>query len=208
MAHGATARCGRWSAARLPGQATQPGVRPGIASTCFAFQAFVWLTAVGERADPDDTVLRRRPGLRGPANWQPENFERPSTRGEITLDEALAHTVNTGVRPLLPRFRRAPTTSPHRRPLLGITKKLPARRTLAPPASWPEGGLLGAGRSLRSKKETVLMVFPGLTPFAVENPKTRPEPVIACTGTWLRMMAGMIGPPVRQPRQRAMPPRP
>ena len=91
-----------------------------------AFKPFVWLTALEKGKRPDDTVLD------GPiriGNWSPANFER-GYRGEITLEDALAHSVNTAaVRLLLyDGGAGAVADTAHR---LGITDALPNDDSLA-----------------------------------------------------------------------------
>ena len=56
-----------------------------------SFKPFVWLTALENGMTPDDTVLD------GPlkiGNWSPSNFEH-RYMGEVTLEEALAQSINT-----------------------------------------------------------------------------------------------------------------
>jgi penicillin-binding protein 1A len=56
-----------------------------------SFKPFVWLNALEHGARPDDTVLD------GPlriGTWSPEDFE-PGWRGEVSLEQALALSLNT-----------------------------------------------------------------------------------------------------------------
>ena len=62
-----------------------------------AFKPFVWLAAVEAGARPDDMVLDA-PIRRG--TWSPGNFDG-KFRGEITVEEALAQSVNTAAVRLL-----------------------------------------------------------------------------------------------------------
>ena len=56
-----------------------------------AFKPFVWLAAMERGARPDDTVLDAP--LRN-GGWSPQNFDG-TFRGEVTLEEALAQSLNT-----------------------------------------------------------------------------------------------------------------
>ncbi len=76
-----------------------------------AFKPFIWLMALENGMTPTDTVLDAPIRI---GNWQPEDFER-EYRGEITLDEALAHSVNTVVGPPDATFRRSQSRPPRRR---------------------------------------------------------------------------------------------
>jgi penicillin-binding protein 1A len=91
-----------------------------------AFKPFVWLTAVRHGAAPDDTVLDAPIHVGG---WSPSNFER-RYQGEITLEEALAQSVNTVSVRLLLANGGAPavTATAH---LLGLPETLPQTPSLA-----------------------------------------------------------------------------
>ena len=65
-----------------------------------AFKPFVWLMALENGMTPADMVLDAPVRI---GNWQPEDFEH-EYRGEITLDEALAQSINTVSVRLLTRF--------------------------------------------------------------------------------------------------------
>jgi len=131
-----------------------------------AFKPFVWMTALENGLTPADTVLDAPVKV---GNWQPENFER-DYRGEITLDEALAHSVNTASVRLMMRFG-GPKPVAATAARLGITSKLPADASLA----------LGTGEvGLLELTAAYAPFFNGgfrVVPFAVE-PQERPEPVI------------------------------
>ena len=91
------ARCGRWSAGAITAQspfnrAVLARRQPGS-----AFKPFVWLAALEKGMRPDDTVLDAPIRI---GNWSPANFERRYL-GEITLEEALAQSVNTAAVRLL-----------------------------------------------------------------------------------------------------------
>jgi penicillin-binding protein 1A len=56
-----------------------------------AFKPFVWLAALERGVRPDDTVLDAPIRI---GNWSPADFER-TYLGEITVEEALAQSINT-----------------------------------------------------------------------------------------------------------------
>jgi len=64
-----------------------------------AFKPFVWLAALERGIGPDDTVLDAPIRLGG---WSPRDFE-PRYLGEITVEEALAQSINTAAVRLLLR---------------------------------------------------------------------------------------------------------
>ena len=91
-----------------------------------SFKIFVWLAALETGLTPDDTVSDAPIRVGG---YSPSNFE-PGSRGDVTLEEALAQSLNTAsVRLLLqaggPRVVAAVA---HR---LGITDALPDNASLA-----------------------------------------------------------------------------
>ena len=91
-----------------------------------AFKPFVWLAALEKGARPDDLVLDAPIRI---GTWAPSNFEG-RFRGEITLEEALAHSVNTAsVRLLLQAGGPAVVAGTARR--LGIADALPPNASLA-----------------------------------------------------------------------------
>jgi penicillin-binding protein 1A len=144
-----------------------------------AFKPFVWQTALENGMIPTDTVLDAPVRV---GNWQPEDFER-EYRGEITLDEALAHSINTVSVRLLMRFGGpGPVAATAER--LGITSKLPADASLA----------LGTGEvGLLELTAAYAPFFNGgfrVVPFAVE-PQEQPELVVR--PDLAAMMAGMMG---------------
>jgi len=91
-----------------------------------SFKPFVWLAALEAGLRPDDTVLDAPIRL---GTWSPSDFEG-RFRGEITLEEALAQSINTAsVRLLLQSGGpKAVAAVAHR---LGIADKLPDNVTLA-----------------------------------------------------------------------------
>jgi len=144
-----------------------------------AFKPFVWLTALENGLTPADTVLDAPVRI---GNWQPENFER-EYRGEITLDEALAHSVNTASVRLMMRFggpRPVAVTAAR----LGITSPLPKDASLA----------LGTGEvGLLELTAAYAPFFNGgfrVAPYAVVAQEA-PESVIRPEHA--AMMAGMMG---------------
>jgi penicillin-binding protein 1A len=144
-----------------------------------AFKPFVWLTALENGLTPADTVLDAPVRV---GNWQPENFER-DYRGQITLDEALAHSVNTASVRLMMRFG-GPKPVAATAARLGITSRLPADASLA----------LGTGEvGLLELTAAYAPFFNGgfrVVPFAVEA-QEKPEPVIRPEQA--EMMAEMMG---------------
>ncbi|HEX5327147.1 MAG TPA: PBP1A family penicillin-binding protein, partial [Acetobacteraceae bacterium] len=91
-----------------------------------AFKPFVWLAALEKGVSPDDTVLDAPIHL---GRWSPHDFE-PRFLGEISVEEALAQSINTAaVRLLLkaggPRVVAAVAAR------CGIADKLPDNASLA-----------------------------------------------------------------------------
>jgi penicillin-binding protein 1A len=154
-----------------------------------AFKPFVWLTALENGLTPADTVLDAPVRI---GNWQPENFEH-EYRGEITLDEALAHSVNTASVRLMARFG-GPKPVAATAARLGITSKLPNNASLA----------LGTGEvGLLELTAAYAPFFNGgfrVEPFAVEARET-PEPVLR--PELAAMMAGMMASVVNRGTGRA-----
>lgn len=91
-----------------------------------AFKPFVWLAALETGLRPDDIILDSPVHV---GAWSPANFERRYL-GEITLEEALAQSVNTASVRLLLRAggARAVAATAAR---LGVTDPLPADASLA-----------------------------------------------------------------------------
>ncbi len=91
-----------------------------------SFKAFVWLAALEKGATPDDTVLDAPIHLGG---YSPSNFEG-GFRGDVTLEEALAQSLNTAsVRLLLQAGGPRAVAAVARR--LGIMDPLPDNASLA-----------------------------------------------------------------------------
>jgi len=91
-----------------------------------SFKPFVWLAALETGMTPDDMVLDAPIRL---GNWSPSNFE-PRFLGEITLEEALAKSVNTAAVRLL-QAAGGPRTVAALARRLGIADTLPNNATLA-----------------------------------------------------------------------------
>jgi penicillin-binding protein 1A len=91
-----------------------------------SFKPFVWLAALENGMTPDTTVLDAPIHV---GTWAPENFERRYL-GEITLEEALAESINTAsVRLLLAAGGPRAVAGVARK--LGIADKLPNNASLA-----------------------------------------------------------------------------
>ena len=91
-----------------------------------AFKPFVWLAALEHGARPDDTVLDAPLRI---GSWNPQDFE-PGFRGDVTLQQALALSLNTAAVRLMRRAGGplAVADVAHR---LGITDHLPDVPALA-----------------------------------------------------------------------------
>jgi penicillin-binding protein 1A len=144
-----------------------------------AFKPFVWLTALETGMTPDDTVLDGPLRIGG---WSPVNFERRYL-GEITLEEALAQSINTAsVRLML--HTGGPKAVAATAARLGIADRLPADASLA----------LGTGEvGLLELTAAYAAFFNGgysVTPYALEQTARRPEQVIAPEQA--AMMEGML----------------
>jgi penicillin-binding protein 1A len=91
-----------------------------------AFKLFVWLAALEHGMRPDDTVLDAPLRI---GNWSPVDFEH-GFRGNVTLEEALAQSLNTASVRLMQRAGGPAVVASvaHR---LGIADKLPDLPSLA-----------------------------------------------------------------------------
>jgi penicillin-binding protein 1A len=102
-------------------RATEARRQPGS-----AFKIFVWLAALEHGMRPDDTVLDAPLRI---GRWSPVDFE-PGFRGEVTLEEAFAQSLNTAaVRLMQDAGGPAAVASVAHR--LGIVEKLPDLPSLA-----------------------------------------------------------------------------
>ncbi|HEY0184332.1 MAG TPA: PBP1A family penicillin-binding protein [Rhodopila sp.] len=145
-----------------------------------SFKPFVWLTALETGLTPDDTVLD------GPiriGTWSPVNFERRYL-GEITLEEALAQSINTASVRLLMRSGGAKAVAATAA-RLGIADRLPNDASLA----------LGTGEvGLLELTAAYAAFFNGgnrVVPFGLERMPHRPERVIEPRVA--AMMSHMLG---------------
>jgi penicillin-binding protein 1A len=91
-----------------------------------AFKPFVWLAALEKGVRPDDTVLDAPIRI---GNWSPADFER-TYLGEITVEEALAQSINTSSVRLLIQAG-GPRVAANVAAELGIADKLPNNASLA-----------------------------------------------------------------------------
>ena len=91
-----------------------------------AFKPFVWLAALEQGVRPDDTVLDAPIRI---GNWSPVDFERQYL-GEITVEEALAQSINTAAVRLLQQAG-GPRAVANEAARLGIADKLPDNASLA-----------------------------------------------------------------------------
>jgi penicillin-binding protein 1A len=91
-----------------------------------AFKPFTWLAALEKGVRPDDTVLDAPIRI---GNWSPGDFERKFL-GEITVEEALAQSINTSAVRLL-YLAGGPRAVTNLAAQLGITDKLPDNASIA-----------------------------------------------------------------------------
>lgn len=149
-----------------------------------AFKPFVWLTALQNGARPDDKVLDAPVRV---GNWNPQNFERRYL-GEISLEEALAESINTvSVRLLLQNGGAKAIAATAAR--LGIADKLPNDASLA----------LGTGEvGLLELTNAYASFFNGgrrTIPYAIDSaPRTPPERVVDpdLAAMMARMMTAVV----------------
>ncbi len=145
-----------------------------------SFKPFVWLTALETGMTPDDTVLDAPLRI---GTWSPSNFEH-RYMGEITLEEALAQSVNTASVRILMRSG-GPKAVAATAARLGIAGKMPKDASLA----------LGTGEvGLLELTAAYAPFFNGgnrVTPFGLDKTPHPAEPVI--TPATASMMAKMLG---------------
>jgi penicillin-binding protein 1A len=122
-----------------------------------AFKPFVWLAALEKGIQPDDPVLDAPIRV---GNWSPADFERRYL-GEITVEEALAQSINTSAVRLLLQAG-GPLVVAKLAARLGVADKLPNDASLA----------LGTGEvGLLELSSTYAAFFNGgthIAPFGVE----------------------------------------
>ena len=126
-----------------------------------AFKPFVWLAALEHGVTPDDTVLDAPIRL---GNWSPHDFE-PRYLGQITVEEALAQSINTAAVRLLLRSG-GPRAAAAVAARCGIADKLPDNASIA----------LGTGEvGLLELAAAYAPFFNGgrrVTPFAIRGVRT------------------------------------
>ena len=132
-----------------------------------AFKVFVWLTALQTGLTPEDTVLDAPISI---GKWHPMDFERRYL-GDITLEEALAQSINTASVRLLLRSG-GPKAVAATAARMGIGDKLPDNASLA----------LGTGEvGLLELTASYAAFFNGgnrVVPFGLEQMAVPPSPVI------------------------------
>jgi penicillin-binding protein 1A len=132
-----------------------------------AFKPFTWLAALEKGVRPDDTVLDAPIRI---GNWSPADFERQYL-GEISVEEALAQSINTAAVRLLIQAG-GPRVVARLAARLGIADKLPNDASLA--LGTGEVGLLELAASYAA-------FFNGgnrVAPYGVEALHAPPQPVI------------------------------
>ena len=153
------------------------------------FKIFVWLAALEHGATPDDTVSDAPIRV---GSYTPSNFE-PGTRGDVTLEDALAFSLNTpSVRLLLQAGGPRVVAAVARR--LGIVDTLPDNASLA----------LGTGDvGMLEMAAAYATLFNGgyaVTPTALESaeaghtpvPLTKPAQTRVVDGEQAAMMVRML----------------
>jgi penicillin-binding protein 1A len=145
-----------------------------------AFKPFVWLTALETGMTPDDTVLDAPIRI---GSWSPVDFDRRYL-GEITLEEALAQSINTAAVRLLVHSGGAKAVAATAA-RLGIADRLPKEASLA----------LGTGEvGLLELTAAYAPFFNGgyrVVPFGLDRVPHQPERVIDPADA--AMMARMLG---------------
>ncbi|MGC1409855.1 MAG: PBP1A family penicillin-binding protein [Acetobacteraceae bacterium] len=132
-----------------------------------AFKPFVWLAALEQGVRPDDTVLDAPIRI---GNWSPVDFERQYL-GEITVEEALAQSINTAAVRLL-QEAGGPRAVANEAARLGIADKLPNNASLA--LGTGEVGLL----ELASAYATFFNGGERVVPFGIAALEVAPRPAI------------------------------
>ena len=182
MAGGRDYRAGSFNRATLARR--QPGS---------AFKPFVWLAALEKGARPDDLVLDAPIRV---GTWSPSNFDG-KFRGEVTLEQALADSLNTAsVRLELQAGGPRAVASEAQR--LGIASPLPDNATLA--LGTAEVGVMELAGAYAPFFNGGLHVVPfGLREIATEGratPVAHPEPDRVMppdtAAMMLRMLAAVV----------------
>jgi penicillin-binding protein 1A len=158
-----------------------------------AFKAFVWLAALEHGARPDDTVLDAPLHI---GTWSPADFE-PGWRGEVTLADAFAESLNTAAVRLELRAGgpREVASVAHR---LGIADKLPELPSLA--LGTGEVGLLEITTAYAAffngghviTPQAVLSGTADRKPLAIAWPAPRPAIDPDLAAMMVRMLAGVV----------------
>jgi penicillin-binding protein 1A len=158
-----------------------------------AFKPFVWLAALQHGLRPDDTVLDAPLRI---GNWSPVDFE-PGFRGEVTLERALALSLNTcAVR--LEMQVGGPATVAATAHRLGISDKLPDLPSLA--LGTGEVGLLEMTAAYATffngghlvTPHAILSATADRKPVAVAWPAPRPVIDPDQAAMMVRMMAAVV----------------
>jgi penicillin-binding protein 1A len=165
-----------------------------------AFKPFVWLTALEHGMRPEDTVLDAPLRI---GSWTPQDFE-PGFRGEVTLEQALAQSLNTAAVRLELQSGGPPAVAAtaHR---LGIADTLPDVPALA--LGTGEVGLLELAAAYASFFNGGKRVLPfGIEAATVNREPVvvhQPEPRAVIDADLAAMMARMLGAVVREGTGRA-----
>src|SRR6185312_10235928 len=148
-----------------------------------AFKPFIWLTALEHGMKPDDPVLDAPLRI---GSWSPANFEH-RFQGEITMEEALADSVNTvAVRLLLQNGGPKAVAATAAR--LGIADRLPNDASLA----------LGTGEvGLMELTAAYAPFFNGgrrVAPLGLERAAHAPQPIVEPdhAAMMARMLAAVV----------------
>ncbi len=155
-----------------------------------SFKPFVWLAALEKGARPDDIVLDAPIRL---GTWSPSNFDG-KFRGEISLEEALAQSINTAsVRLVLQVGGPRAVIAVARR--LGISSALPPNDTIA--LGTGEVGLLEMAGAYASFFNGGRLVTPhGIRSIVADRSRlslNQPEPTQVINPDLAAMMVRMMG---------------
>ena len=158
-----------------------------------SFKLFVWLAALEHGLRPDDTVLDAPIRV---GTWQPSNFDG-KFHGEVTLEDALADSLNTAAVRLLqiaggPRKVAAVATR------LGLADQFPNNETLA--LGTGEVGLLELAGAYATVFNGGLLVTPRALDSVVSDGKQVKLPAVARTrvvdpdiaAMMMRMLGGVV----------------
>ena len=158
-----------------------------------SFKAFVWLAALEQGMTPDDTVSDAPVRV---GSYSPSNFE-PGFHGDVTLEQALAESLNTvSVRLLLQDGGPKPVIAVARR--LGITDPLPDNASLA--LGTGEVGVLEMATAYASLFNGGYAVTPvameaaesNHQPFALPKPPQTRVVAVEQAGMMVRMLSAVV----------------